>query len=181
MASLGVQYPHSNMSPFFADDLSFEEAFRKAATLLEAEERDGTEEELAKEEEAQRQIQPPALGDGTSEAGQHQLRNQMVQSDQFSSPSATQDAPRSANHVADARFDVGTSRIGSDAIFDLADESTLEQADSKNELAVTAGQLLAKVEDNASQRFRRSQFLRLMRNIRDGDVTVEGSDLVKVG
>ena len=165
--------------PPFLDDLSFEEAFRNVATLLEAEERDGTEEK--EEEEAQRQIQSLALGNGTSEAGQLQLRNQMVPLAQLSSPSTARGVFWSANDVAGTGFDVKTPRIGPDAIVDSTEDSSREQADSKHELAVTAGQLLAKVQDNQSQQFRQSQFLRLVRKIRDGDVTVEGSDLVKVG
>ncbi|KAK5693922.1 hypothetical protein LTR97_009539 [Elasticomyces elasticus] len=46
-------------------------------------------------------------------------------------------------------------------------------------LAATAQELLSKVEDNKSDKFRNSQFLTLMRKLRDREVKVEGDKMVE--
>jgi hypothetical protein len=48
-----------------------------------------------------------------------------------------------------------------------------------DELARTAGQLLDSVQENTSAKFRNSNFLALMRRIRDREVVVEGNDMVE--
>ncbi|EON61454.1 hypothetical protein W97_00669 [Coniosporium apollinis CBS 100218] len=57
-----------------------------------------------------------------------------------------------------------------------------EQAKSRNddELAATAGQLLESVSSNTSKKFQESQFLQLMRRLRDREVRVEGDKMVEV-
>ncbi|KAF1814322.1 hypothetical protein P152DRAFT_512710 [Eremomyces bilateralis CBS 781.70] len=47
-------------------------------------------------------------------------------------------------------------------------------------LAQTAGQLLQSVSDNTSQKFQESNFLALMRKIRDKEIKVEGDHMVEV-
>lgn len=74
------------------------------------------------------------------------------------------------------------SRIGSDKIFDEA-QTTGEEgniADDAEELARTAGQLLENVKGDQSQKFQESNFLSLMRQLRDREVRVEGDKLVDV-
>ncbi|KAF2452393.1 hypothetical protein BDY21DRAFT_375584 [Lineolata rhizophorae] len=56
-----------------------------------------------------------------------------------------------------------------------------QQPDDGNELAHTAGQLLDSVADNTSQKFRDSNFLALMRRLRDREVRVEGDKMVETG
>ncbi|KAJ9647868.1 hypothetical protein H2199_001644 [Coniosporium tulheliwenetii] len=49
-----------------------------------------------------------------------------------------------------------------------------------DELAATAGQLLESVSSNTSKKFQESQFLQLMRRLRDREVRVEGDKMVEV-
>ncbi|CAL8583843.1 hypothetical protein XPA_009459 [Xanthoria parietina] len=71
-------------------------------------------------------------------------------------------------------------RIGSDSILDEAlqrkEESTNEQ--DADELARTAGQLLENVKHDQSTKFKESNFLSLMRQLRDREVKVEGDSIV---
>lgn len=55
-----------------------------------------------------------------------------------------------------------------------------EQANDDDALAATAQELLEKVEHNTSDKFRNSQFLGLMRKLRDREMRVEGNDMVEV-
>lgn len=79
-----------------------------------------------------------------------------------------------------ARLD--NTRIGSDKIFDEAQRTGEEgnEADDAEELARTAGQLLENVKSDQSQKFQESNFLSLMRQLRDREVRVEGDKLVDV-
>ena len=69
-------------------------------------------------------------------------------------------------------------RIGSDTIpYQEQKARTPDQASrDADELARTAGQLLASVQHDTSDKFQNSQFLALMRKIRDGEVRVEGEE-----
>lgn len=70
-------------------------------------------------------------------------------------------------------------RIGSDTI----NNETAQEKQGKNEgdeLARTAGELLDNVKHDQSQKFRQSNFLSLMRQLRDREVQVEGDKIVNV-
>lgn len=73
-------------------------------------------------------------------------------------------------------------RIGSDRILDesqqhLDNRSNEQEAD---ELAKTAGQLLENVKHDQSAKFQGSNFLSLMRQLRDKEVRIEGDNFVDV-
>ena len=74
------------------------------------------------------------------------------------------------------------NQIGSDVILDEAQKREEEgkEADDGEELARTAGQLLENVKGDQSQKFQESNFLSLMRQLRDKEVRVEGDKLVDV-
>jgi len=74
------------------------------------------------------------------------------------------------------------SRIGSDRIVDGAQERQPQEkeASDADELARTAGQLLENVKGDQSRKFQESNFLSLMRQLRDKEVRVEGDKLVDV-
>lgn len=74
------------------------------------------------------------------------------------------------------------SKIGSDAIQYRERTERTEDQDSRDadELARTAGQLLTSVQHDASDKFQNSQFLDLMRRIRDRQVEVANNDLQDV-
>lgn len=62
-------------------------------------------------------------------------------------------------------------------------EKTQEQEPPKHdddEMAETAGRLLERVADNTSEKFQNSQFLSLMRRLRDREVRVEGDKMVDI-
>ncbi|GAD95483.1 hypothetical protein NFIA_110040 [Paecilomyces variotii No. 5] len=67
-------------------------------------------------------------------------------------------------------------RIGSDAIPYTEKDSTEGRGDDSDALAKTAGQLLDSVSHDQSQKFKESNFLALMRRIRDREVHVEGDE-----
>ncbi|KAI9758474.1 MAG: hypothetical protein M1815_000020 [Lichina confinis] len=72
-----------------------------------------------------------------------------------------------------------TPRIGADTIADRREDVSRDKDDDRRELAVTAGQLLDSVRHDRSQKFQKSSFLHLMQQIRDGQATVEGTDIVQ--
>lgn len=55
-----------------------------------------------------------------------------------------------------------------------------QKAHDDDEMAATAGQLLDRVADNDSEKFKNSTFLNLMRQLRDREVRVEGDKIVEV-
>jgi hypothetical protein len=61
-----------------------------------------------------------------------------------------------------------------------AQEQPQQQRNDDDEMAATAGQLLERVADNTSEKFQKSQFLELMRRLRDREVRVEGENIVDV-
>ncbi|MCJ1456937.1 hypothetical protein MMC28_007303 [Mycoblastus sanguinarius] len=75
---------------------------------------------------------------------------------------------------------VDQKRIGSDRILEEAQdrEQDRPEIDDGDELARTAGQLLENVKGDQSQKFQESNFLSLMRQLRDREVRVEGDKIV---
>ena len=72
--------------------------------------------------------------------------------------------------------------LGSDKYLYEAQKTGEEgkEADDAEELAKQAGQLLEKVKGDQSQKFKESNFLSLMRQLRDKEVRVEGDKIVDV-
>jgi len=70
-------------------------------------------------------------------------------------------------------------RIGSDTI-PYVDKKDAAARDDADELAKTAGQLLDSVSHDQSEKFKQSNFLALMRRIRDREVRVEGDEFREV-
>lgn len=84
----------------------------------------------------------------------------------------------SAEHFMEAEPLV-EHRLGADLIHDPSRESNdQQQQDDPDALARTAGQLLDSVSHNTSDKFQNSQFLELMRQLRDKEVVVEGDKIV---
>ncbi|KAL3420858.1 hypothetical protein PVAG01_07303 [Phlyctema vagabunda] len=73
-------------------------------------------------------------------------------------------------------------RIGADLIHDPLKETQNQQhQDDPDALARTAGTLLASVAHDKSEKFQNSQFLELMRQLRDREAVVEGDKIVANG
>ena len=77
---------------------------------------------------------------------------------------------------------VEQERIGSDRILhqDDGQRADTQLHDEADDLARTAGQLLDSVKHDQSQKFQDSNFLALMRQLRDREVRVEGDRMVDV-
>jgi hypothetical protein len=77
---------------------------------------------------------------------------------------------------------VGNIKIGSDAIEyrEWKDRTADQDTRDADELARTAGQLLTSVQHDTSTKFQNSNFLELMRRIRDREVEVQNNDLTNV-
>ncbi|OQD85246.1 hypothetical protein PENANT_c010G03192 [Penicillium antarcticum] len=71
-------------------------------------------------------------------------------------------------------------RLGSDLIPQSDNEDPQTRVRDADELARTAGQLLDSVRNDQSQKFQQSNFLALMRRIRDREVEVEGDEFREV-
>lgn len=85
----------------------------------------------------------------------------------------------SAERMMDSEQLQPTDRLGADLIHDpLKERQERPQQDDPDALARTAGQLLDSVKDNQSNKFQNSQFLELMRQLRDKEVMVEGDKIV---
>ncbi|PLN76912.1 hypothetical protein BDW42DRAFT_13585 [Aspergillus taichungensis] len=98
---------------------------------------------------------------------------------------ATQETvePVSEPHQLDARNESVPQeqiRIGSDMISQTAQDNTEGRPNDADELARTAGHLLDSVSHDQSEKFRQSNFLALMRRIRDREVQVEGDEFREV-
>jgi len=74
-------------------------------------------------------------------------------------------------------------RLGADLIHDPSSESrnSPQEQEDPDALARTAAQLLDSVRHNQSNKFQNSQFLELMRQLRDREVMVEGDKIVGGG
>lgn len=72
--------------------------------------------------------------------------------------------------------------IGADAIHhpDAPSHAPLTPAQESDDLARTAGALLTSVQGDQSDKFANSQFLQLMRQLRDKEVVVEGDAILPV-
>jgi hypothetical protein len=73
-----------------------------------------------------------------------------------------------------------TIRIGSDTISQVDKDDPQAAANDADELARTAGHLLNSVSHETNQKFRESNFLALMRRIRDREVQLEGDEFREV-
>lgn len=71
-------------------------------------------------------------------------------------------------------------RLGSDLIPQSDKQNPETRSRDADELARTAGQLLDSVRNEQNQKFQQSNFLALMRRIRDREVEVEGDDFREV-
>lgn len=93
--------------------------------------------------------------------------------------SLNQDVSPQASSAPEGRIDY---RIGSDRILDDSLDRQDDRSDARDadELAKTAGLLLDNVKHDQSSKFQQSNFLSLMRQLRDKEVKVEGDAIVDV-
>ena len=96
--------------------------------------------------------------------------------------SLAEKSPESQSADLNASTTLLNERIGSDRILDEAQERGEEahHPNDNDELAKVAGDLLDRVKDERSQKFGQSNFLALMRQLRDREKQVEGDKIVDV-
>ncbi|RDW59375.1 protein pex20 [Aspergillus mulundensis] len=120
-----------------------------------------------------------ALDDSAFEAAFEQAKADMAF--QFEeSAGETKVTEHNFNHeteeVATQPIAQGTIRIGSDTIPQVDKDDPQAAENEADELARTAGHLLNSVSHETNQKFRDSNFLALMRRIRDREVQLEGDE-----
>ncbi|KAL9034494.1 MAG: hypothetical protein Q9214_007019 [Letrouitia sp. 1 TL-2023] len=84
---------------------------------------------------------------------------------------------RSFDFNAPVEYRIGSDRIADESLDQKTDNGKGDEAD---DLARTAGQLLENVKHDQSIKFQKSNFLSLMRQLRDKEVKVEGDKIVDV-
>lgn len=58
-------------------------------------------------------------------------------------------------------------------------EEKIQLRHDADDLARTAAELIETVKDEQNPKFKNSQFLQLMKSLRDGDIVVDGNDMVQ--
>ena len=76
-------------------------------------------------------------------------------------------------------LDINNHFVAEDPIVQEQQEPKQSSKEDDDALAATAQELLEKVEHNQTDKFRNSQFLGLMRRLRDREVKVEGDKMVE--
>ena len=160
------------------DEEAFERAFEAAKSEMEQ----------AQEQERLDNTQHNSNGGHTLMAYQTQLERLEQQQEEGEKQQANVELGNdvlineSAEHLMRSNHLVEQERIGSDRILYKDQDQRAEQAphDESDDLARTAGQLLDNVKHDQSQKFQESNFLALMRQLRDREVRVEGDKMVDV-
>lgn len=133
------------------DDAAFERAFEAAANTQ-------LEQEQAQEQES-------ARATSQHEATMISEQTKVDQQSELARSRATNDL-------------LNQAPLGADTIQDSATATSQEIAHAPDDLARTAGDLVASVSSNQSDKFQNSQFLQLMRQFRDKEATVQGDKVV---
>ncbi|KAF2771765.1 hypothetical protein EJ03DRAFT_325406 [Teratosphaeria nubilosa] len=134
----------------------------------------------------------PVLGefdDAAFEAAFDQARNDMMVDEEVSAKTSQQEAEQHAHDVVDSML-AEDRQLGPDLEQTLMqdviavgaqEEQSQEQLKQQEDdaLAATAQELLQKVQNNQTDKFKNSQFLGLMRKLADREVKVEGDKMVE--
>jgi hypothetical protein len=115
------------------------------------------------------------MGMGMGTAVQHQQEEFTFDDSAFEQAFASAE-----REVADFFAETSTAPVPEPFVEETEKGKEKEKEGEGDELARTAGQLLDSVQENTSAKFRNSNFLALMRRIRDKEVVVEGNDMVEV-
>ena len=137
---------------------------------------------IAHQKQPERQIEN-VFDEAAFEKAFDAAREEMQQAEENALRNETQkDAGPHDTRAQESQITLDHRRIGSDRILDEAQKTEREGkgADDAEELARTAGRLLENVKGDQSQKFKESNFLSLMRQLRDKEVRVEGDKLVDV-
>lgn len=167
------------------DEAAFEQAFDQARDALQAEEQPQNDAEMAQESAyingASTGNMDQDYASAESLVGQVEGASQLEQS----LSDAEREAIRDYNSQLENLQRLGGTSVAAEQLraHDIqAEDQQMEDIKQPNDddaLAATAEELLQKVEHNQTDKFRNSQFLGLMRKLRDREVKVEGDKMVE--
>jgi hypothetical protein len=89
------------------------------------------------------------------------------------------DSQHDLHQGLDIGLDMNSQYFPDETLAQEQKDSNQNTRDDDDALAATAQELLEKVEHNQTDKFRNSQFLGLMRKLRDREVKVEGDKMVE--
>lgn len=141
------------------DEAAFERAFDMAKEDMMVDETSAAEELSAKQHEE---------AAATATAQMSQESHQLNQNDILES-----------QHDLQQPLDINNHFLAEEPAVQEQQESNQSTREDDDALAATAQELLEKVEHNQTEKFRNSQFLGLMRKLRDREVKVEGDKMVE--
>ncbi|PYH53148.1 protein pex20 [Aspergillus niger CBS 101883] len=113
------------------------------------------------------------------EAAFEQARADMMSQETETTPVHAEEVMEETDQVV-AESTEEKIKIGSDTIPQTDKNDQKARVNDADELARTAGQLLDSVKHDQSQKFKESNFLALMRRIRDREVQVEGDEFREI-
>ena len=126
------------------------------------------------------------MGDETSAAEnlaaeQHEEASAFTKTAQMSQEShqLNQNDILESQHDLQQPLDINNHFLAEEPAVQEQQESNQSTREDDDALAATAQELLEKVEHNQTEKFRNSQFLGLMRKLRDREVKVEGDKMVE--
>jgi hypothetical protein len=125
--------------------------------------------------------EPAAFDESAFEAAFEHVQAEVNQ--QQTSTEQVQSTELDETQIESDRTELGVDdqiRIGSDLITNTTDANVQEQNQDPDELARTAGSLLESLSHENSKKFQESNFLALMRRIRDREVHIEGDEFREV-
>ncbi|RAK83424.1 peroxin-20 [Aspergillus costaricaensis CBS 115574] len=128
---------------------------------------------------ANQQPMADTFDESAFEAAFEQARADMMSQETETTPVHAEEVVEETNHVT-AESTEEKIKIGSDTIPQTEKNDQQARVNDADELARTAGQLLDSVKHDQSQKFRESNFLALMRRIRDREVQIEGDEFREI-
>ncbi|PYH74006.1 protein pex20 [Aspergillus vadensis CBS 113365] len=128
---------------------------------------------------ANQQPMADTFDESAFEAAFEQARADMMSQETETTPVHAEEVVEETNHVT-AESTEEKIKIGSDTIPQTEKNDQQARVNDADELARTAGQLLDSVKHDQSQKFKESNFLALMRRIRDREVQIEGDEFREV-
>ncbi|KAF2214711.1 hypothetical protein CERZMDRAFT_82650 [Cercospora zeae-maydis SCOH1-5] len=153
------------------DDAAFAAAFDQAhedlmADAAEAEETEQEQEQVPSAQELLDELEAEKFEAAVEEAAMHILKEDGHDLD------IEEMHPMASMHGADIEYDTMQAPIEDR-------QEQINQINDNDALAATAEELLEKVKHNQSDKFKNSQFLALMRRLKDREVKVEGDKMVE--
>ncbi|RAH61812.1 peroxin-20 [Aspergillus piperis CBS 112811] len=128
---------------------------------------------------ANQQPMADTFDESAFEAAFEQARADMMSQETETAPVHAEEVVEETNYVT-AESTEEKIKIGSDTIPQTEKNDQQARVNDADELARTAGQLLDSVKYDQSQKFRESNFLALMRRIRDREVQIEGDEFREI-